>query len=51
MKANHACKMIGGAILAFGLGVLVSFFIPEPVLVVIEALIIIGLGCLYFTQK
>lgn len=51
MKARHTCKMIGGAILAFGLGVLVSFFIPEPVLVVIEALVIIGLGCLCFSQR
>ena len=51
MKAKQMCKVIGLAILAFGLGVLVSFFIPEQVLVVIEAVIIIAIGCLYFTQR
>ena len=51
MKAKQMCKVLGTAILAFGLGVLISFFIPEQVLVVIEAVIIIAVGCLYFTQK
>ena len=51
MKAKNMCKVVGGAILAFGLGVLISFFLPEQVLVVIEALIIVALGCLFFAQR
>ena len=51
MKAKQMGKFIGGVILAFGLGVLVSFFVPDQVLAVFEALIIIALGVLCFAQK
>jgi len=44
-------KLIGLTILAFGLGVLMSFFLPDGFLVVIEAVVIIGIGCLYFSLK
>lgn len=45
------CQTLGIAILAFGIGVLVSFFLPEQVLVVIEAITIIGIGIIYFSKK
>ena len=50
---NFKCgaKLIGLTILAFGLGVLMSFFLPDGFLVVIEAVVIIGIGCLYFSLK
>ncbi len=44
-------KLIGLTILAFGLGLLMSFFLPDGFLVVIEAVVIIGIGCLYFSLK
>ena len=46
-----AAKLIGLTILAFGLGLLLSFFLPEGFLVVIEAVVIIGIGFLYFSVK
>ena len=46
-----AAKLIGLAILSFGLGVLLSFFLPNGFLVVIEAIVIIGIGFLYFSVK
>lgn len=48
---SHLCRMLGIGVLAFGVGVLVSFFLPEEVLVVIEAITIIGVGCIYFLGK
>lgn len=44
-------KLIGLTILSFGLGLLLSFFMPESFLVVIEAIVIIGIGFLYFSLK
>ena len=36
---------------AFGIGLLASFFLPTGWLVVIEAIVIIGVGFLYFSVK
>ncbi len=47
-KTGKAVQVIGLAILSFGIGILASFFLPEAVLVVIEALVIISVGLLYF---
>ena len=44
-------KTVGLAVLCFGLGLLASFFLPAGLLVVIEALVIIAVGILYFTAK
>lgn len=51
MKSQQLCRVLGTAILSFGIGVLVSFFLPEQVLVVIEAITIIGVGCIYFAKR
>lgn len=51
MKSQQVCKALGIAILSFGVGVLVSFFLPETVLVVIEAITIIGVGFICFSKK
>lgn len=50
---NFKCtaRLVGLIILAFGLGMLLSFFLPDGILVVIEAVVIIGIGCLYFSGK
>lgn len=46
-----AAKLIGLTVLSFGLGLLLSFFLPESFLVVIEAIVIIAIGVLYFSLK
>jgi hypothetical protein len=51
MKTKTFCKVLGLSLLSFGIGILSSFFLPESVLVVIEALVIIAVGSLYFIQK
>lgn len=43
-------KFLSIAVLSFGLGVLLSFFIPEGVLVIVEALLIMAVGVLCFLQ-
>ncbi|MBR5539621.1 MAG: hypothetical protein IKU61_06950 [Clostridia bacterium] len=50
-KFKCAAQLVGLAILAFGLGLLLSFFLPDGFLVVIEAIVIIGIGILYFSVK
>ena len=44
-------KVLSLAVLSFGLGILLSFFIPEGVLVIVEALLIMAVGVLFFLQK
>ena len=51
MRSQQLCRVLGTAILSFGIGVLVSFFLPEQVLVVIEAITIIGVGLIYFSKR
>lgn len=50
-KFKGVAKLLGLVILAFGLGLLMSFFLPEGFLVVIEAIVIIGIGLLYCSVK
>ena len=38
---------MGITVSAFGLGILVAFFLPECVLVVMEAIVIILAGCFF----
>ncbi len=51
MRSQELCRVLGIAILSFGIGVLVSFFLPQQVLVVIEAITIIGVGLICFSKK
>ncbi len=48
MKTKSLGCILGICALAFGLGVLLSCFLPEEVLVVIEALLIAAVGGVYF---
>ena len=50
-RSERIVKTVGLAILCFGVGILCSFFLPEAVLVVLEALVIISVGCLWFCAK
>lgn len=40
-------KAVGIAVCTFGLGVMVAFFLPESVLVVLEAVVIITAGVIF----
>ena len=51
MRIANLCRTVGVAVLAFGLGVLISFFLPDTVLAVIEAFVIIAVGVLFFTKR
>ena len=45
------CCILGVGALAFGLGVLLSCFMPSEVLVVILAILIAAVGVAYFIRK
>ncbi|MBQ9921523.1 MAG: hypothetical protein IJO52_05005 [Clostridia bacterium] len=40
-------KAVGICVCTFGLGVMVAFFLPESVLVVLEAIVIITAGLIF----
>jgi hypothetical protein len=44
-------KALGCIILSFGVGVLLTFFLPSYFLAAIEAIVIIAAGILYILQK
>ncbi len=51
MRPRFCNKGIGIAVLSMGIGILLSFFIPDAVLVIIEAILLIALGILCYTRK
>lgn len=51
MKGRCLLKSLSIAALSFGCGILLAFFLPEEVLVVIEAFLILGAGAFYFIAK
>ena len=51
VRGRYLCQIMGIAAVAFGLGVLLSFFLPEAVLAVLEALLLAGAGLLYILKK
>lgn len=50
MKVVTLGKLIGVSIFAFGLGILVSFFLPDRFLIVIETILIVALGLLFLLR-
>ncbi len=40
-------KTVGIAVSTFGLGILLAFFLPDPVLIVMEAAVIVTAGILF----
>ena len=46
MRDCGLLRLVSIALLSFGLGILLSFFVPAGVLVVIESLLIIAIGCM-----
>ena len=51
MRACTPGRLIGISIFAFGLGILVSFFLPDRFLVVIETALIVALGLLFLLRS
>ena len=50
MKAVTTGKLIGTTVLAFGLGILVSFFLPDRALTVILTLLVVAIGLLFLVR-
>lgn len=50
MRENRLFRLASIALVSFGLGILLSFFVPTGVLVVIEALLIVSIGCMTFVK-
>ncbi len=50
MRENRLFRLASIALVSFGLGILLSFFVPTGVLVVIEALLIVAIGCMTFVK-
>ena len=46
MRGNYFFRMTSVALVSLGVGILLSFFLPAYALVVIEALLIITIGCM-----
>jgi len=44
-------RWLGIAVLAFGVGVLLAFFMPIAVMIVLEALVIIFIGFLFLRDR
>ncbi len=44
-------KVVSIGVLSFSLGILLSFFIPEKILVVLMALLIMAMGALCLVKK
>ncbi|MCL2096733.1 MAG: hypothetical protein FWH10_07505 [Oscillospiraceae bacterium] len=40
-------RLAGVAITCFGLGILLTFFLPISVLIILEAIIIVAAGCIF----
>ena len=49
--AKCICRSAGYIALAFGAGILLTYFLPCSVLVVIESIIIISAGAVYLTNR
>ncbi len=47
----RSMKTIGIAVLSFGAGIIMSFFLPTCVLVWIEAMLLVAAGVLYLGQR
>lgn len=44
-------KLLGYLVLAFGAGILLTYFLPAFILVIIETAIIIGVGILWLNNR
>ncbi len=50
-RPRNTIRAVGIGMLSFGCGILSSFFMPETMLIVIESVVIVGVGLIYFSCK
>ena len=50
MRAKNLCRTTGVVIIAFGGGILLPFFLPVHILIVIESAVVVAAGVLIFTK-
>lgn len=48
---KYICKSAGYIALAFGAGILLTYFLPCSVLVILESVIIIAAGAVYLSNR
>ena len=51
MRARNVCRAAGVIVIAFGAGILLTFFLPVRVLIVIESAVIVAAGLLILTRR
>ena len=51
MRECGLVRLVSVGLLSFGLGILLSFFVPTGALVVIEALLIVAVGCMTLSKR
>ena len=51
MRKDLLLRIIGFGIFCFGAGILISFLLPDKLLALIEALVIIGVGMIYYSRR
>ncbi len=51
MRKDLLLRVIGFGIVSFGAGILVSFLLPDGFLALLEALVIIGVGMIYYSRR
>lgn len=51
MKKGLLIRLIGFGVFCFGAGILTSFLLPDNILAFLEALVIIGVGMIYYSQR
>ena len=50
-RSGKTMRTVGIGMLSFGCGILASFFMPETMLIVIESIVIVGVGLIYYSCK
>ena len=50
MRGNTLWNLVGISVFAFGLGILVSFFLPDRALAVIVTVLIVAVGFLFLLR-
>jgi len=51
MRAKNLCRAAGVVVIAFGGGILLTFFLPVHLLVNVESAVLVAAGLLIFLQR
>ena len=51
MRSGLFIRIIGFGIFCFGAGIFLSFILPDKLLALLEALVIIAIGMIYYAKR